>query len=895
MDGTKKSMTGSRHHRVHAMLTLVVAVVAGVILIPLVRSQPESVHTFANGLHDWQRIVFGFLLSLLYAYTMFKLFSPRLAHLRFLWSHPPTWFAWILGVILVGWIDVMTGLNPSGYRATWQDWVFYAGGSTALVAAYRFLLSPTGVDLKTLHQRALLVLTSPFRPAPKPNSDTASPSAHTLRLQNVAEAKWEDIEAWLCSDAPAEYDFLNNRAVADRLTRMLMDGTRSIGLVGPFGAGKTSIVKWVVDEVSAGKQSLPRLFVSQHSCWGFETSASSIHEMLAGAIKAVEAEIDTFHVGSLPESYRQTFSAGGEWIDTISNLVLGKRDPSDQFKSLSELLGNLNARLVFVIEDLDRNDSRSFDIQEVLAFLEQLKEHENVSFILTGGLSSSRKIDFAKLCDHIEYLRTIEIRYASGMVDRVCGRCADPTAFRHEALGDPNRNYVWNAMTALLMRDYEELSLPQALASLLNTPRALRHALGRTWSGWKTLHGEIDLNHLLAVNVLRFGAPECFLFLVRRWDRLNSPPSPNPSLGRDRIDRIRQAIIKDWNDTIQRVEWNPTAALVVMEFILPATKVWLVDDRGYSSSGNAPQGVHHERYWRRAVNEAFDPSDVRDQVVIRDMRRWLECPSPDSELITGLVTSSDYSDVWEDLAGGVLANQPDRILAVCEHTLARIGREHGAAASYESQGFTATWRFANRRVSHQPANRDWLMERISDAASVSIELAHSLWHFYGTPSQHPLLRREDGDAVRQHVIQKMRSILVNGEALERLIDSRYPYGLSGLVFDSGDHNPDSVGDVPAWTWMAPVLLDSLRRGNTTVAVTVSSLMTTRESGTRREPWAVNPEILFAFFPTNAEEVVERLSESASRIVDAEQQQLVRAITESAKLAIQERNSGAEAK
>ncbi len=61
------------------------------------------------------------------------------------------------------------------------------------------------------------------------------------------------------------------------------------------------------------------------------------------------------------------------------------------------LLGNMKARLVFVVEDLDRKDSRTFDIQEVQAFLQQLKDFPNLAFVLTGGLSSSRRIDFAKL------------------------------------------------------------------------------------------------------------------------------------------------------------------------------------------------------------------------------------------------------------------------------------------------------------------------------------------------------------------------------------------------------------------------------------------------------------------------------------------------------------------
>src|SRR5262249_42327200 len=155
--------------------------------------------------------------------------------------------------------------------------------------------------------------------------------------------------------------------------------------------------------------------------------------------------------------------------------------------------------------------------------------------------------------------------------------------------------------------------------------------------------------------------------------------------GRERLGQIRQSVADDWNQTIQNVEWNPTAARVVMKFILPASESWLAEESIVGSSDDAPQGVQHERYWRRAVNEAIDPEDVRDQVVIRDLRKWLEIPSIDAELIIQLCKSDRYSGVWEDLAGRFLANDPDRVLFLCQHVLTRIRNEHGAAASHDSQ------------------------------------------------------------------------------------------------------------------------------------------------------------------------------------------------------------------
>jgi hypothetical protein len=600
--------------------------------------------------------------------------------------------------------------------------------------------------------------------------------------------------------------------------------------------------------------------------------------MLADAIGKVERLIDTFYVSSLPESYRQTFSSGGEWLDSISKLIFGQRDPIDQFERLSVLLGNMNTRLVFVVEDLDRNESRTFDIQEVQAFLQQLKDFPNLSFVLTGGLASSKRIDFAKLCDHIEYLKSIDHRTAADLLQRVCEACSDAAAFPHEPLAEPDRQHVWNELSGLMLRDLEEMSLPQAVATLLNTPRSLRHVLGRTYTAWRDLCGEVDWNHLLAVNVLRFAAPDCFSFLVRRWDRLHAAPSSDAR-------QFRQSVANDWNQTIQNVEWNPTAARVVMEFLLPASESWLEENARVGSGGNAPQSVQFEKYWRRAVNESIDPNDVRDQVVLRDLRKWMENPTVDSELVVQICKSSAYGNAWEDITGQYMANQADRILLLCHQVLTRICNEHGASASHDSQGFVATWRFANRRVPRSPENRVWLEARIEEAATVSIELVNGLWHYYGSPGQLSLVRHEDAALVRQTEIRVLRERLVSADALERVLHPSYPYTLYQLVFDPGDHNPDSTGDIQPWTWLSPFLIESLRRGNARVAAGVASLVASRDSGTGRKPYVVDLNVLNAFFPDAAVEVIDLMAKLAEQISDLEQRRLVDCIVESARVAM----------
>ena len=662
--------------------------------------------------------------------------------------------------------------------------------------------------------------------------------------------------------------------------------------MGPFGAGKTSIVEWLDEMVKndLGKTK-PILFISRHSCWGFENSATAIHTMLADAIQQVGQCIDTFHISSLPEAYRQTFSAGGEWIDNVSKLMFGQRDPISQFRSLSDLLIDVNSRLVFVVEDLDRNTSRSFDIQEVLAFLQQLKAFPRLSFVLTGGLTSSRSIDYAKLCDHIEYVKSVDANDAFDFVERVRQHCLDTKISSYVALSEPDTEHRWNPLSGLLLRDFQEYSLPQAVAQLLNTPRALRHALGRTFTTWHELHGEIDWDHLLAVNVLRFGAPECFLFLLRRWDRLRARPS-DPKFGQDRIERIRETVVNDWSQTVQNVEWNPSAALEVMGCILPAAKWWLVDKSDTRDAPEPPQGVQYERYWRRVVNDVCDPSDVRDQVLIRAIRGWMESPSVESELVSGICSNQAYSDLWEQLAGRFLANEPDLILLLCQHVLTRIGHQHGTAASDDSQGFGATFRFASRHVSLREENQIWLESRITDAAGISLELVNSLWHCYGTLSRNSILRLEDRERVRIRLIETLRERIVSAGALERILNQRFPYVLYQLVHDPGSDKPVHVGPEP-WCWLAPVLLDALRQGSTTVAVSVAAMISAPYTGSLGQPSRVDPNVFLRFFSSEAAEVVELLGDLTDRVQDSDQRQLVNSIVESAKSVLSNTKAGVE--
>jgi hypothetical protein len=356
-------MTDRNPHWLHATLTFLLIVFGAGVLLPLVRVQPESAHEYFSGLSDWIRITFAFFLCVVFTGAMFNLLSPRIGHLANWKTHPPAWLAALLAWIVVAVVDLFGGFNPNGYRATLREWLGYGGGSLLVVAWYSGLLSEVA------------------RRFAKPD-ESQDETGQIVTLQDIENAPWREILAWLSSDAPAQYDFIGNQSVAHRVSFLISEGTRSIGIVGPYGAGKTSIVSWVADRLKRHHIGNRQYFICPHSCWGFETSAAAIHDMLNSAISRISAEIDTFQVNSLPESYRQTFSAGGDWVETISAFLLRTPDPMEQFSRLSDLLGDIGGRLVFIVEDLDRNETRNFEIRKCWRSL-------NVSRSIPTSASSS--------------------------------------------------------------------------------------------------------------------------------------------------------------------------------------------------------------------------------------------------------------------------------------------------------------------------------------------------------------------------------------------------------------------------------------------------------------------------------------------------------------------------
>jgi hypothetical protein len=817
------------------LATVTLVLVFSILLLPFFRRFPEWIHTWFAHQPPWQRILSVFLFSSVSVSILFNVLSPRIAHLRAFWLHPPVWSAWAVGILLACIGDLIFGFGPEGFQASAWEWLLYGPGSIAIVAGYRWLTDTKRSD------------SQPVVPVKE------------LSLQNLAD-NWEPLEQWLRSECPSEVDLLGNRRLALSLEKYVLRQSGTIGLVGAFGSGKSTLINWLkaeVDSIATGEH--PTIWFCDLTCWGFQDSTSAIHDILSKAVATVNRHADCFSIRHLPEAYRKTFSAAGDWVRNLIDLVIGSADPMEQFKHLNQILTSVNARLVIIVEELERTNNSRFDRQEILALLHRLKSLDRVSFILTGGWTSTPEIEFAKLCDHIEIMAEVDREQVANIIQAVRLRCLK----RRQLDVGPAEENPWHPVHFSIMNRVEQMPLCEAAARLLRTPRALKHALRRTLRAWEALCGEIDFDDLLAVNILRHAAPEAFDFIIRRWNRLSDDPR-GWSTDQQRIPALRKQTQSEWDKACHNADWDSRAARTLVVFSLPPAGEYLLEEG--STRQHRPQGLSDWRYWRRAINEEIDPNEARDQDVLQDLRQWFKTRQSESPLVGRLIGGGDYVTVWENLAVREFQPPGTLLLELADQVIASFRNPRGATISEmnEHPAFLALWRRANRIVRRGPESADWLRTQLGKAIPKSLSLLNDLYYYWAS-LQNGIILREDRSSIQECIYTLARDQWRDENTILQVAHPEQRYDFYQLVFPPGDHQ-DGLSlhrGVKAWNWLAPILLDAFEQNPKFIAPKIACLVAQRIDGEHpgMYRYQLSYELLTGFFDSSSEHVSQLLMQA----------------------------------
>lgn len=306
--------------------------------------------------------------------------------------------------------------------------------------------------------------------------------------------------------------------------------------------------------------------VRKVNCWGFRDAAAAQEAVLKKAVNAIREKVDVWGIRSLPEGYIRSLSSASKVADLAIAFLRSSSEPVEQLRRLSPVLQSFRARLVVVIEDVDRNET-GFGASHIQALLYRFREVEELSFILSAG--SGANIDFAKLCDHQEDLLPLDrdvvlkvisttLRYCLSRFPVDINTSEEADFFAHRDASQVTGTYYW----------YWFAALPE----LLLTPRLLKSALRRMVTSWEQLHGEVDLNELLICSTLRVAAPGAFDFFRSHFSALQQNSSTN-SFAKRHVEAANKVLTKEWKTVCAKASFSTEAAARLLRALLPSRAI----------------------------------------------------------------------------------------------------------------------------------------------------------------------------------------------------------------------------------------------------------------------------------------------------------------------------------
>ena len=333
-------------------------------------------------------------------------------------------------------------------------------------------------------QQFILWIHQFFNNSGSPSSKDINVNASTiLELSDDPIIKWIDIEKPIKSP---DQDLFQFNYQADRVYEIINGNIgKTLAIVGKFGSGKSSLIE-LVEGKSTGNQNKKLWFV-KINCWGIEDSTKAQENVLKQALVCLSNHVDCLSIYRIPTRYVEAISKLSRYWDAFLTAFDASIDPLTELQNISPILLAVNAHLIIIIEDTDRNGVK-FNADDLEALLFRLKQVEGISFILTTDTSSN--VDFAKLCEHTESMPNLDVDQSLRIINTVRKFCLDsysndihPIAYEDSLRRDRGGS---DAISSPIML-YQTTSWQDSLVDLLSTPRHLKRTLRRVINVWSKI------------------------------------------------------------------------------------------------------------------------------------------------------------------------------------------------------------------------------------------------------------------------------------------------------------------------------------------------------------------------------------------------------------------------
>ena len=775
--------------------------------------------------------------------------------------YPPTWFAAMLGgAIFIGltWAEV----SREGRLIDITGWELLSG-SIVLTTFMAYLISHLGSSSaeKVTNPRTTQV------------SGEAKTSLNELLNDSVKRRQWLDEDQPI--SGPDE-DLFGRQGIADQLARILREQKlQTIGLLGPYGSGKSSILKLVERNLKSGAKEHEARFGPDIVCdwfpparivtctvcgWGLQAGSAAEH-ILEQVIEALSRRVDTLALTYLPNRYSAVLSnIPSQWGRLVLSLLWSWQTPESLLQRLDGVLAAAGLRLIVVLEDLDRNEREDKFWDEVGGLLDRLKDRKHISFIVACGLSEEKDsaLNF-RLFKHIEAIPPLPTEATRDLVRKVLeedaapisGKDIDPWE-REERDKRLRLSHDLGIILEIDSRDRKNYAPSTAILRLLSCPRLLKLVLRHTLDTWKTLHGEIDREDIFLVTLLRLAAPEAYRFI---WDHLRQ--LRGASQGAFPTIHEREPAVKVREAFDQAVPpappWDKTAAYSLLGVLFPGIKDWS------SSSLVPPQGIalaYPIDYWDRLHAGRIPTGEVHDQTVLNAIETWrADAAAPVHEgqtLPAALLNVAGFAPILDHFGNRLTGAEVRRLAsALLELIRLQLGQQgpdvkFNLLGSYP--GYTVLWRLRHNKSVE--GHWEWLLGELRKLLPLDLGLTNELLHDWQNDAEIAVTRQmQDSELLRQFV-QAVREEYENRpDLLVCVLEKSSPGSVARLVNNKGRQSELTLDSYRDWQWLGQTLAEAVPRAPEIIVPQIAALLAKGDqlgNGTYR--WQLLFDVAERFFP-----------------------------------------------
>ena len=610
-------------------------------------------------------------------------------------------------------------------------------------------------------------------------------------------------------------------------------------LLGAFGSGKSSILNFVQGDLE-GKS--PRLIVATIDVWTVPSAEDAPSQVLTSIINALDDYVDTIDLRGLPRSYRRLVSAlpSGRFARFLG--VEWSTDSVQAIERLSPLLEALGARLVLIVEDIERTGEK-FDHRHLARFLLKFKALDRTAVILAMDIEKT-SFDFAKLCDTIERVPLINSEDVRQLLkaayDYWRENYTDIDPHPDRANGDKIGIHGYARGIDRSLADLGIDTPMSALVRLLQTPRALKNVLSQVGRVWHQLHGEAELDDILIISALRYGARDVFEFLLTNIDAART--------NMDRLQHLPQTIEQDWKKLTSATPVGSAANTLVGR--------WGIEQLSPSSPPDSPspQGVENNSgptdYFSRILAEGLAQDELPDQEVLRHIRDWNDLHEPaEPTLVDRLIAARhdnfNFVAIWSQFAH---MHTDDKLKRLTEHVMEKL-RPNEDPFFRDVRPLLDELRKKCRATVTLGDYEKFAMRLVTMAVQSNLSLANYVMGYW--PEDKPTLIEIDRATFGKFYEATIKAQLNSVDDLVCVLDRRDPHSIRSVVL--ANHSP--IGIQKWGLHFAELVLDGVKKHPETMLPQLASLS---DSGGRS--YTMDRSRMKRFFSDKTERALDLLAE-----------------------------------